>query len=58
MNTQLLLEKEHSVLKNRLVGSLKKKHVLELEIAKQFEQLKKIEISIERNLHDHNRVPD
>lgn len=48
MNTQLLLEEKHSLLKNELGYNLQKKHALELEISKQFEQLKRLEISLEK----------
>jgi hypothetical protein len=48
MNTQLLLEEKHALLKNELGYNLQKKHALELEISKQFEQLKRIEISLEK----------
>jgi hypothetical protein len=40
-----LLEEEHAVLKDRLSRNLKRKHALELEINRQYEQLKKLEIS-------------
>ena len=52
MNTQLLLEEKHVLLKNELSGNLKRKHVLELEISRQFEQLKRIEVSMEKNSHE------
>ena len=48
MNTQLLLEEKHALLKNELDNNLQKKHALELEISKQFEQLKRLEISLEK----------
>jgi hypothetical protein len=51
MDTQLLLKEEHALLTNELSGNLKRKHVLELEISKQFEQLKRLEISMEKNSH-------
>lgn len=51
MNTQLLLEEEHVVLKNELGEKLQKKHVLELEITKQFEELKRVETSLEKRAH-------
>ena len=51
MNTQLLIEEKHNMLKNKLPGNLEKKRILELEITRQYEQLKKIEISIEKNSH-------
>jgi len=48
MDTQLLLEEKRALLKNELGGNLQKKHALELEISKQFEQLKRLEISLEK----------
>jgi hypothetical protein len=52
MDTQLLLEEKHNIPKNRLLGNMKRKRVLELEIIKQCEQLKRIEMSMEKNSHD------
>jgi hypothetical protein len=49
MNTQLLLEEKHVLLKNELEERLHEKHVLELEINRQFEELKKLEISLEKS---------
>jgi len=51
MNTQILLEEKHVLLKNALGEKLQKKHVLELEITKQFEELKRLEISLEKQNH-------
>ena len=51
MNTQLLLEEKHVLLKNELGEKLHKKHALELEITKQFEELKRVEISLEKRAH-------
>jgi hypothetical protein len=51
MSTKLLLEEEHVLLKNELGNNLQKKHDLELEISKQFEQLKILEISLEKRSH-------
>lgn len=48
MNTQLLLEEKHVLLKNELGEKLQKKHALELEITRQFEELKRLEISLEK----------
>lgn len=48
MDTQLLLEERHILLKNELGENLQKKHALELRISKQFEELKKLEISLEK----------
>jgi hypothetical protein len=52
MNTQLLFEEKHNIPKNKLLGNMKRKRVLELEITKQYEQLKRIEIPVEKNSHD------
>ena len=49
MNTQVPLEKKHAFLKNGLAESLRKKHALELQITQQFEELKKLEISLEKS---------
>jgi hypothetical protein len=49
MSTQLLLERKHALLKNELDDNLQKKHALELEINKQFEQIKTPEISLEKH---------
>ncbi|GEM_PF-1893776 len=51
MNTQLLLEEKHVFLKNEFGGKLQKKRVLELEITRQFEELKKLEVSLEKRAH-------
>jgi hypothetical protein len=48
MNTQLLLEERHVLLKSELDEKLQKKHALELEISKQFGELKRLEISLEK----------
>ncbi len=48
MDTQLLFEEKHILLKNQLGENLQKKHALELRINKQFEELKKLEISLEK----------
>jgi hypothetical protein len=51
MSTQLLLEERDVVLKNEINEKLQKKHALELEITKQFEELKRVEISLEKRTH-------
>jgi hypothetical protein len=48
MNTRLLLKEKEVLLKNELDQNLKKKLALELEINKQFGQLKRIETLIEK----------
>jgi hypothetical protein len=53
MDTQLLIEEEHAILKNKLLGNMKKKRVLELEITRQCDQLKRIEILIEKSSNTH-----
>ena len=50
MNTQLLLEEKHVLLKNELDEKLRKKHALELEISKQYQELKRLETSLERQV--------
>ncbi|MCJ7423747.1 hypothetical protein MUP01_05705 [Candidatus Bathyarchaeota archaeon] len=51
MSTPLLLKEKHVLLKNELGEKLQKKHALELEITKQFEELKRVEISLEKHAH-------
>lgn len=48
MKRPLLLEEKHDALKNGLDENLQKKHALELEINQQFEELKRLEMSIEK----------
>jgi hypothetical protein len=48
MRRRLLLEEKHDVLKNGLNENLQKKHALELEINQQFEELQRLEMSIEK----------
>jgi len=48
MNVQLPLEEKHVLLKHELCRNLEKKQELESKINKQFEELKKLEISLER----------
>ncbi len=48
MNAQLALEEKHDLLKNRLNQSLQKRRALELRISQEFEELKKLEISLEK----------
>jgi len=50
MNAQLLLEEKHVLLKNELDEKLQKKHALELEISKQYQELKRLETSLERQV--------
>ena len=51
MNTRSLLEQKHALLKNELSDNLQKKLDLELRISKQFEQLKRIETTMEKGTH-------
>jgi hypothetical protein len=44
----LLLEKRHVLLKNELDEKLQNKRALELEITRRFEELKRVEISLEK----------
>jgi hypothetical protein len=48
MDMQLLIDKRHVLLKSELDEKLHEKHALELEINRRFEELKKLEISIEK----------
>lgn len=48
MRRRLLLEEKHNVLKNGLDENLQKRQALELEINQQFEELQKLEMSIEK----------
>jgi len=54
MNTQLLQKEKHDLLKSELSESLQKKHALELKITKQFEELKRLEIALERGTRRTN----
>jgi hypothetical protein len=46
----LLLEEKHVLLKNELSRNLQKKLALELRISKQFQELKKLSITLEKNV--------
>jgi len=48
MSAQLLLEEKHDLLKSELAENLQKKHALELQISQQFEELKKLEVSLQK----------
>ncbi len=48
MSARLLLEEKQVLLKSELGEKLQKKHTLELEITQQFEELKTIEIFLEK----------
>jgi stress-induced morphogen len=48
MKTQLPLEEKHDLVKSGLNENLQKKHALELRISEQFEELKRLEISLEK----------
>ncbi len=48
MSARLLLEEKQVLLKSELGEKLQKKHALELEITQQFEELKKLEIFLEK----------
>ena len=51
MDTQLLIEERHALLKSELDEKLQEKHDIELEINRRFEELKKLEISLEKRAH-------
>jgi hypothetical protein len=48
MNVQLPFEEKHVLLKHELCRNLEKKQELESKINKQYEELKKLEASLER----------
>lgn len=48
MNTQLTLEEELDLAKDDLNENLQKKQALEHRISQQFEELKRLEISLEK----------
>jgi hypothetical protein len=54
MDAQLLIKEKHDILKNELLSNMKKKRVLELEITRQCDRLKRIEILMEKNSHTRN----
>jgi len=48
MSSLLLLEEKHRLLKSGLDSNLERKHSIEMRITKQFEELKRVEISLEK----------
>jgi len=48
MKAQLPLEKKRDLLQNKLYENLEKKHALGLRINQEFEELKRLEISLEK----------
>lgn len=51
MKAQLPLVERHFLIKSELNENLQKKYALELEISKQFQELKRLETSLERHAH-------
>ena len=56
MIAPLSLEKKHDLLQNRLHENLQKKHALELRINQEFEELKRLEISLEKHCERQHAV--
>jgi hypothetical protein len=56
MKTQLSLEEKCDLLQNRLSENLQKKHTLELRINQEFEELKRLEISLERGFEQKHAI--
>lgn len=56
MNAQLSLEKRHDLLQIRLHENLQKKHSLEFRINQEFEELKRLEISLEKRSEQQHAV--
>jgi hypothetical protein len=50
MNTRLSIEKKRDLLEKNLYEDLQTEHNLKLQINKEFEELKHIEVSLERRL--------
>ena len=50
MNTHLAMEKKRSLLEKKLDKDLQMEHDLKLQINQEFEELKHIEVSLERRL--------
>ena len=50
MNAQVLYDEKHVLLKNELAEDLRKKHALELRISKQFQELKRLETLLEKQV--------
>ena len=48
MNASLSIEKKHKLLQKKLDADLQTEHTLELQINQEFEELKQVEISLER----------
>jgi hypothetical protein len=48
MSNLLLLEEKHRLLKNGLDSDLERKRSIEMRITKQFEELKRVEVSLEK----------
>ena len=48
MSEQLILEERHRLMKEVLSENLKKKLLFEINIGEQFEELKKLEIALEK----------
>ena len=48
MSNLLLLEEKHRLLKSGLDSNLERKRSIEMRITKQFEELKRVEVSLEK----------
>jgi len=51
MNAQILVEEKHVLLKTKLDENLRKKQALESKINRQFKELKKLEILLEKSAY-------
>ncbi len=55
MNANLSVEKKRDLLQKKLDKDLQNEHALELRITQEFEELKHLEVSLERQLYqDHS----
>jgi hypothetical protein len=55
MDSQLLLEEKHDSLQKRLDENLRRKHVLEFRINQEFEELKRLEVLLEKVTNKSDR---
>jgi hypothetical protein len=54
MNARLSIERKRDLLQKKLDSDLQVEHALELQITQEFEELKHIEVSLERRLEQRH----
>ncbi len=50
MKANLLFQEKHALLKSKLHEKLQRKHTLEMEIREQYQELKRLETSLEKQI--------